>query len=190
MSQVVKPVVDERFAVSQMHGPSFMEPETPPLQQAEPRWMRMAIDPTLVREARRYAAAVLSRADIGEERLVGDVRLVVSELVTNAMRAAERFARARGIPWAPYERPVALRVECRPAWVHLFVIDPDPQMAEPKARDVLDEGGRGIAIVEAVGALHWHVSGTYGKTVHAVVPRSAAKLTDREVDQLLRRAIL
>lgn len=190
MPHIVRPVAGKWSAVSGWQAPAGMASKGPASRQAKPQWMRMTSGPMMVREARRYAAEVLAQAGIGDQGLVEDVRLVVSELVTNAMRAAERLAVTRGASWASYERPVALRVECRPRWVHLFVVDPDPQMTKPTTRDVLDEGGRGITIVESVGALHWYVPGTYGKTVHAVVTRSGAKLTDREIDQLRQRMIL
>ncbi len=146
------------------------------------RWLRLPPDPALVREARDHAMAAMTQAGVREEGLLGDVRLLVSEAVTNAVRAAERHAVARGRPWASYELPVALRVDCRPRWVHLLVIDPDPQVPNPAPRDLLDEtGGRGMAIIEEFAALWWFRPGTYGKTLHAVAVRPGEVLTSEEI---------
>jgi anti-sigma regulatory factor (Ser/Thr protein kinase) len=123
---------------------------------------------------------------------VEDIRLIVSEATTNAMRAAERYAiEVRRRPWEPHEKPVALRVECRSRWTHLLVIDPDPRPPEPAPRDFLDEfGGRGLAIIESVAALMWMVPGKYGKTFHVVVTHPGVELTPDEKGALMQRVIM
>lgn len=171
--------------------PWLSERRPAPSRSDDPRWLRLEADPTLVSHARRYAAGRMAKAGLQEERLVEDVRLVTSELVTNAMRATEKYADVRGRPWEPYEKPVAIRVECRPGWVHLLVTDPDPRMPEPEPRDFLDEfGGRGLTITESVGALMWIMPGRYGKTVHVVITRTGVELTPDEQDKLRRRVIV
>jgi anti-sigma regulatory factor (Ser/Thr protein kinase) len=152
------------------------------------RWRRLRADRTLVRDAREYALAVVAGAGIQDDGLIEDVRLVVSEVVTNAMRAAERYAASRGRAWAPYEAPVSLRIECRPSWIHLLVTDPDPEMPDPEPRDLLDEtGGRGLTIVDAVCDLWWVRPGSYGKTFHVVIARPGARITPDEAERLKTR---
>jgi hypothetical protein len=132
----------------------------------------------------------MAEAGVLDEEHVYDVRVTTSEIVTNAMRVAAEYGVTRGRPWVEYERPVALRVECRPAWTHLFVTDPDPWEPEPEDRDFLDEfGGRGLKIVGATG-IWWVTIGTYGKTFHAVVPRAGIQITLEEIEQLKLRAIV
>jgi anti-sigma regulatory factor (Ser/Thr protein kinase) len=149
------------------------------------------VEPALVGDAREHALAVVAGAGIQDDGVIEDVRLVVSEVVTNAMRAAERYAASRGRPWAPYETPVSLRVECRPGWIHLLVTDPDPAMPHPAPRDLMDEtGGRGLTIVDAVGDLSWVSRGSYGKTFHVVIARFGTRITPDEAERLRTRVIL
>ena len=185
-------VAEETHSAHRPQGQPWLSERRPaPAPLVDPRWLRLPADPTLVSHARRYAVETLNRAGIGDERLVEDVRLVTSEIVTNAMRVAEKYVNIRGRPWEPYEKPVAIRVECRPAWVHLLVTDPDPELPAPEPRDFLDEfGGRGLTIVDSVAALRWIMPGTYGKTVHVVITRTNLELTADERDKLLRRVIL
>ena len=153
----------------------------------------MSVDPALVRAARDHACLVLTEEGIADEDLAEDVRLIVSEVVTNAMRAAERYARERGYRWAWYERPVALRVVCRRKWVHILVIDPDPTEPDPPPdlHELLDElGGRGLGIVDHAAALRWFRPNDYGKTAHIVVARTGVMLTPTDVDMLKQRAVL
>jgi Histidine kinase-like ATPase domain len=162
----------------------------PRLRVAPPTWLRLVADPQLVRVARDHAAAVMAEAGVLNDEHVYDVRVTVSEIVTNAMRTAAEYAVTRGRPWAEYERPVALRVAPRPAWTHLFVVDPDPQEPDPAPRDFLDEfGGRGLKIVGATG-IWWVFPGIYGKTFHAVVPRPGIDITAEEIEQLKLRVIV
>jgi anti-sigma regulatory factor (Ser/Thr protein kinase) len=162
-----------------------------PLPYRARGWLRLPPDPVLVREARNFATAVMDEAGVQEKTLVGDVRLLTSEAVTNAMRAAERYATNRGRSWRPYEFPVALRVVCRPLWVHVLVIDPDPEEPKRQQRDPLDElGGRGLQIIEEFAALWWFRPGTYGKTLHMVVTRPGVDLTPGEIRLLKNRVIM
>jgi anti-sigma regulatory factor (Ser/Thr protein kinase) len=172
------------------HGRPVVGQETP-LPRPEQRWLRLPRNPALVHDARDYAVASMAEAGVQEPTLVGDVRLLVSEAITNAMRAAERYARERGRPWESYEYPVGLRVVCRPRWVHLLVTDPDPQVPEPEPRDLLDEeGGRGFTIIQQFAALSWFTPGTYGKTFHVVATRTTVTLTPDDVRQLRQRMIM
>ena len=184
-------MVDQPRTVTPPHGHPVVARETPPQWRADRRWLKMQAEPTLVRTARDFAIAEMAGAGVREEALVGDVRLLVSEAVTNAMRAAERYAVERGLLWQPYEFPVALRVECRPLWIHLLVIDPDPVEPEPEERGPLDElGGRGFTIMDEFAALRWFKTGTYGKTLHVIATRPRVTLTPDEISRLKRRVIM
>ncbi|MGI5233771.1 ATP-binding protein [Actinoallomurus sp. CA-142502] len=141
-----------------------------------------------MRTARNHVLEVLAEHSVDD--IAEDVQLIVSELVTNAMRAAQRFAVNRGVGWAWYERPVALRVIYRPAWVHLIVVDPDPVVPDPAPADLLEENGRGLSIVDSVAALHWWMPGDHGKACHVVVTREQTPLKPEEADMLRRRVIL
>lgn len=182
--------MEQPRTVTPPQGNPVVGRETPPPRPGQ-RWLRLPPSPALVADARDYAVASMAEIGVQEPTLVGDVRLLVSEAITNAMRAAERFAGERGRPWQPYEYPVGLRVVCRPMWVHLLVIDPDPQVPEPEPRDLLDEeGGRGFTIIEQFAALSWFTPGTYGKTFHVVATRPTVTLTPDEVRQLKQRVIM
>jgi anti-sigma regulatory factor (Ser/Thr protein kinase) len=153
----------------------------------------MSVDPTRVHAARDHACLVMAEEGIVDKGLADDVRLTVSEVVTNAIRAAERYARERDHRWAWYERPVALRVVCRPRWVHILVIDPDPTEPGPPPDlcELFDElGGRGLGIVDQVAALRWFRPNDYGKTAHVVVTHPGMTLAPTDVDMLKRRVIL
>lgn len=183
-------VAEQPCTSSPLRGTSGATRQEPRLRWAPPTWLRLIADPELVRVARDHAATVMAEADVRDQEHLYDVRLTVSEIVTNAMRAAAEYATTRNRPWAKYERPVALRVVPRPAWTHLFVIDPDPQAPDPAHRDFLDEfGGRGLTIVGATG-IWWVTAGTYGKTFHAVVPRPGIGITPEEIEQLKLREIV
>lgn len=160
----------------------------PPL---DARSLKLAPERTSVCRARDHALDVLPAAGVQEEGVVGDVRLLVSEAITNAIRAAARFAVQRGQPWKVYELPVGLRIACRPDWVHLLVTDPDPQEPQPEERVLLDEdGGRSFTSIDHTAALWWFSTGTYSKTLHIIVPRWGRSLTDDEVNRLRQRVIL
>jgi anti-sigma regulatory factor (Ser/Thr protein kinase) len=174
--------------VTTPQGHLVMTQQQPRIPHVEPPWWRLPADPEYVRVARDYAAVTLSRKDV--EDIADDVRLVVSEIVTNAMRAAQRYARVRGAEWAAYERPVSVRVICRPHWAHIIVTDPDPAKPEPEPADCLADSGRGLSIVESVAALMWFVTGDHGKACHVVVTRSGVELTPDEAEMLTKRVIL
>lgn len=174
--------------VTPAHGLSVMRQQQLRTPHVESPGWRLPADPEYVRVARDYALVTLARRGIAD--VADDVRLVVSEIVTNAMRAAQRYARVRGAEWAAYERPVSVRVVCRPRWVHVIVTDPDPAKPEPEPADLLAAGGRGLSIVESVAALMWFVTGDRGKACHAVVTRSGLELTAEESEMLAKRMIL
>ncbi len=107
--------------------------------------------------ARRLTREVLTRWRLGA--LLDDVLVVVSELVTNAVR--------HGRP------PVRLVLRRLPGSLQVAVADADPELPDPArpaaaVASAVAEGGRGLAIVEALadGVGRTPGSGS-GKTVVA-----------------------
>jgi two-component sensor histidine kinase len=95
--------------------------------------MRLSDDSSAIREARNYASA-WSRANALPSDVADDVALIVSELVTNAVR--------HGSP--PYDvelsrRPAGVRGELRDASTVLPFVRPNPD----------ESGGYGLVIVSA-----------------------------------------
>ncbi|MGF7234903.1 MAG: ATP-binding protein [Frankia sp.] len=91
--------------------------------------------PRAVPEARRALRALLTSRDLPEES-VAVAELLVSELVTNAVKYGEP--------------PIWLLLELRPGLVHASVSD--TSTALPYRRDVTpsSEGGRGLLVLDAL----------------------------------------
>lgn len=82
--------------------------------------------------------------------------LLVSELVTNAVRHAETGGSA-----------LVLRLETAESWLRIEVHDADPRVPEPRTPDRLDGSGFGFVLIEAL-ADNWGVrEATIGKAVWA-----------------------
>ena len=85
------------------------------------------------REARQAIARFLARAEVPQ--LIDDAQLLVSELVTNAIR------HARG--------PISVHASLRGGFLHLEVGDAAAEIAPaPRSAGPDDEGGRGMELVE------------------------------------------
>lgn len=114
--------------------------------------------PGSVAQARRWTLAELAAmyADVGEASL--DIQTVVSELVTNAVRAeCDR---------------VSLAIDGHHTYVRVATTDDAPGL--PVKRDPPPDSGRGrgLVVVDALST-RWGVeSGSEGKTVWADVPLS------------------
>jgi anti-sigma regulatory factor (Ser/Thr protein kinase) len=145
-----------------------------------PVWQPLPGEPANpVNVARRYAAGLLAEVARVDADHVDDVVLVVSELVTNAIRHAVGDGR------------LSVRLIARPRWTHLYITDPDPTVPAPAPMeddDDLSLSGRGMPIVCELGLL-WFVVEEYGKTAHVVITRTGEKLTDDERAALMRLAI-
>jgi anti-sigma regulatory factor (Ser/Thr protein kinase) len=94
--------------------------------------------PTAVGCAREHARAVLLEWDLGA--LADDAATLVSELMTNAMKAS----RALKVP-----KPIALRLLANHQQLIIEVWDQNPNDPRPRAADADSEGGRGLAVIEA-----------------------------------------
>jgi anti-sigma regulatory factor (Ser/Thr protein kinase) len=101
--------------------------------------------------------------------IADDAELVVSELVTNAIRAAAGICGPAGSP------PVRLRLTARPRGVQIEVWDASRDMPSPGPSDPGDGlGGRGLVIVAALATRHGaYATDGGGKCVFAVIERRA-----------------
>lgn len=111
-----------------------------------------------VKTARDVTRATLSGWGLSE--LSDDAALVVSELVTNAVRYAMYSSRHRGIEL------LLMRVSPH---VLLAVADPSDEMPTPKEPDFISENGRGLYIVETYSQCWgWDPLDSGGKAVWAL----------------------
>ncbi|MFF8842150.1 ATP-binding protein [Streptomyces sp. NPDC015127] len=117
-------------------------------------------------QARRFVSATLD--DWALTSLTGDMQLLVTELVSNAVR--------HGLsPVAPSgtEYPVWLGLFRHPRHVVCAVMDPSPEPPRPRAADAGSPGGRGLALIGALSdAWSWCPTPPRGKTVWATVTLS------------------
>ena len=120
--------------------------------------------------ARLHAVHVLH--EWGLRDLVFDAALIVSELVTNGVRASGDLSggRYRG-RWAPGRPPVRLWLHGRQRSIAIQVWDASNQLPAPQPADPGAESGRGLLLVESLSEA-W---GSYrppessGKVVWAVL---------------------
>ena len=108
-------------------------------------------------QARR---AVTSSEHLGLDGLSDDVALVVSEMVTNAVRHAEP--------------PVSLEVEATDDEIVVAVRDGSPDGPSPREVSEDEEGGRGMMLVQNLAAEHGVRRQPPGKTVWARIRRHRA----------------
>ena len=104
---------------------------------------------TSVARIRRFATSACATHAPGVD--CDTVALLVSEVATNALVHGAGEVRVRVVP-----RPRGVRVE---------VLDGSPQLPAKRAATVYDEGGRGIALVEAVATAWGSQATAEGKTV-------------------------
>jgi hypothetical protein len=130
----------------------------------------MIAEPSAVSQARRFTEAYLRRRRL--TALTDTVTLVASELVTNAVRATTT-------PPCPSPQPddadpavVGLRLRLSPASLFVEVWDGDPRPPVLTRAGAFDEGGRGLALVDAFTRAwdHYPCAGaTPGKVVWAEI---------------------
>lgn len=121
---------------------------------ALPQLIRLDPDGSSVAEARRFAHDCLTRWHLEEQ--ADNVELVVTELVTNAIR------HSRGA--------VTLSIGRRLDRIVVQVQDPSPDRPEQEEQDVLADNGRGLLLVEEF-ATDWGSTPTDdGKRVWAELP--------------------
>lgn len=149
-----------------------------------PHWHEIDPVPTGVADARCYSRGRLAELDPDVvPDLVGDVALVVSELVTNAFRAISDAAES---PAKGLERVIHLGVQCRVGrWAHVYVQDPYPKVLPVRRQpSESDLSGRGLRLVEDYAWVWWVDRREHDKTVHAVLLYPDVVPTQHDLDQL------
>jgi hypothetical protein len=167
---------------------NMMSPD--PLALLHDRLTTLADDPTLelrvhpgsVALGRRFVTTVL--AGMPDDHLWAAVQCT-SELLTNALAAAERHAAEMPCGWSHLDSPVHLTVRTAPRWTRIDVRDPEPCLHPAGPHEVLGEGGRGIEIIAALGHFAYTIAADH-KVVHALIPADGP-LTDDERTAALPR---
>jgi hypothetical protein len=120
------------------------------------------MDPKSVSTARDFCLSTMRRWGVQDRS--DDVAVVVSELLTNALRhgvpqtqtqlpdqaQAQPRAQARAGTPAPSRWPVRLGLVQPGHFVLCAVADPSPRLPEPKEPDYLAESGRGLHVISAL----------------------------------------
>ncbi|KRC56609.1 hypothetical protein ASE19_01885 [Nocardioides sp. Root79] len=129
------------------------------------RSFTVPLEPTAVGEARHRLRDVLGRAAV-PPAVIEDAALVLSELVTNAIR------HARPTP----AQEAVVEVSLAGAALHLAVTDGGgAQVPVPVSAPLADPGGRGLALVDLLTDRWWWENTAGGRTVHAVLGLPAAR---------------
>jgi two-component sensor histidine kinase len=135
--------------------------------------------PTAPRQARLHARKVISGWGLHDQ--ADTVELVVSELVTNAVRAsADSGGRSQdGVP------RVRLRLATDRTLTLVEVWDENPGLPAPVQPDLDDESGRGLVLVEALcERWGWELSrDRRGKLVWALVGHAPSSLGPNDRDR-------
>jgi anti-sigma regulatory factor (Ser/Thr protein kinase) len=140
-----------------------------------PRWQSLRAVPASVPQARRFTESVLTEIAETDADHVDEVVLVVSELITNAVREVAKLGPPRSDA-----RPVRLGIVAHPRWTHLYAIDTAPTLPKEARKGPLEGSGRGIPIIKNLAAMTWVEQGEQSKTIHVVVTRTGVELTPAE----------
>jgi hypothetical protein len=150
-----------------VHGsPPVLLPSLADLESGFPGGAVCALRPTTTssRQAREFATTTLR--SWGFPDLVDDAVVIISELVTNAVR--------HGVP--PYaatagDAPIKLSLVRQGLFVVLIVTDPSDDDPKQRPADDVCENGRGLHVIEALSrAWGWTPLPGAGKAVWAALP--------------------
>ncbi|MEV5705643.1 ATP-binding protein [Actinoallomurus sp. NPDC052274] len=145
----------------------------PPIAASRPSWLALRARPEYASKARAFA----STAVFGYPFDAYEIALIVSALVTNAIRAAMALR-----TWPDDSYPIGVELLATTRYVHLAVTDPDHRpMPAPDQGGLLAEHGRGLTIVDQHAADRWVTYAKHGKTVHVVIPAEGVTLTAAEL---------
>jgi anti-sigma regulatory factor (Ser/Thr protein kinase) len=130
----------------------------------------LPIAPKAAATARAFAAEFLASVKLDDGH-IDDVVLVISELITNAVKYG-----------GDGQRNINLEVGIWSKWTLITVDDRDPQVYEaaPERDNDLCESGRGLFIVCAYAERFWWRPLMLSKTANAAVLRPGVKLTDED----------
>ncbi|MDT0306522.1 ATP-binding protein [Streptomyces sp. DSM 44917] len=141
------------------------------------------------RAARRATAATLR--GWGLDAAVDDAAVVVSELVTNAVRYGLPAAARHPIPPATPDRPILLGLVHCGGWVLCAVSDPGEATPRLKEPDFLRESGRGLHVLESLAQRWgWTTPDRHGKAVWALLPAPGDPPGTPDVEPLTRLLLL
>ena len=112
-----------------------MRRDHPQCSHTPPAQLRSPASEQAPRVARGFLAQ--TTCTVHHPRMVDDAELLVSELVTNAVR--------HGTP------PITVRVECEAErGLCVSVTDENPEEPTPRVADAEDENGRGMRLVDVI----------------------------------------
>jgi histidine kinase-like protein len=133
-------------------------------------YLELGALPTAVPCARLHARQVIW--EWGLQALSDQVELIVSELVTNALRVSEGLTGSRYAGrWTPGVPPLRLWLHSADKRVVIQVWDGSDKLPTQQVADVGAESGRGLLLVESMST-EWgsyQPDGSSGKVVWAVV---------------------
>ena len=118
---------------------------------------RVSLQHTLDSPAEARAAVASFTERLGLQELFDDLTLVVSEMVTNAVRHADP--------------PVVIEMQAEPDAVLVAVEDGSAARPQARAAGLDAEGGRGLLLVDLLSAEHGVRPGPPGKTVWALLQK-------------------
>lgn len=135
--------------------------------------LKMAVDALAPRKARSFTANVLRAW--GEQDLVDDAVLIVSELATNAFQ----YGRRQQDSMLQAIETIVLILELRPDTVSVHIRDNSPILPSPRTSPEDQEGGRGLRIVAAL-AQSWTATAVTGdgKQISAFLRRTSRNLPE------------
>lgn len=135
-------------------------PATPPAAAIPTRrtYLEVEAHPAVVAQARRFARSTLGRWELSDT--ADDAELIVSELLTNSIAATGRM---------PFAAHVGLLITADPRQLLLLVWDASPEPPVRQDPDPDAPEGRGLQIVEALGAQWGSSADSRGKVVWAAL---------------------